>query len=462
LKKQNMLLVYPDQMRGDCASYMGNPTIRTPGFDQLAKAGVNFKNAYTSFPLCAPFRSSLMTGKYAHKSGIYTNHYPIPLEQTFLPRLMNEAGYRTGWFGKWHLYGGRKFCFVPKEYRLGFNEFVGYSRGHNYLNSIYYRNDDPQPYKSKRYEPDYQTDHIIDFMSLALKDGKPFMGIVCYGLPHTPIDSAPDYYRNLYSPDDVELPDTVPPWKVEEAKIYRAKYYGLIACVDKQLQRLTDWLSSNNILDDTIFIVVSDHGDMCGEYGLNYKSSYYSASMHVPLIIHCPEVVPQGMVIDQLVDPSVDLMPTILDLCGLEVPDCVMGKSLRTALLYGKDPTLNDYVYYQLIKVSGEAYKVLDVQELKHYPERGLRTKEYLYVEKCGAPFALFDLKRDPEEKYNCINNVNYLNILNEMRARLQQVMEEIGDDWSIAAVLPPPNYQNNEESIAFHKDLYARAIYET
>ncbi len=461
MKKPNVLLVYPDQMRYDCTSFAGNPTVKTPGFDYLAQNGAYFKGAFTSFPLCCPFRASLMTGKYPHKNGMFTNHYPIPLDQVFLPELMNKAGYNTGWFGKWHLNGGRKFDFVPKEYRLGFEDFVGYSRGHDYLNGIYYRDDDSQPYRSEKYEPEYQTDHIIDFMSRSINEAKPFMGMVCLGLPHTPLDSAPEHYRSLYSPDEVELPDTVPPWEVKNAKAYRAKYYGLIACVDMQLKRLTNWLRENNVLDDTIFIVVSDHGDMCGEHGLKYKSSYYSASMHVPLIVHYPSLIPHGKVIDQLVDPSVDLMPTILEMCGLDIPQCVQGKSIKNILINGKDPEREEYVYYQLLKVYDDACRVLDMQEHKKYPERGLRTREYLYVEKCGVPFALYDLIKDPEEKYNCINNVDYLNVVYGLRMRLKEVMEKTEDDWSIGAVLPPPGYQNHDESIEFHKKIYASAMLE-
>ena len=129
----NIVLIYPDQMRYDSTSRSGNKLVKTPAFDALAEAGAYFENAYTSFPLCCPFRASLMSGAYAHSIGMCTNHYPINLNWpgTFLPQAVKTRGYETAWIGKWHLNGGNKFDYVPREYRLGFDEFIGYSRGHH-------------------------------------------------------------------------------------------------------------------------------------------------------------------------------------------------------------------------------------------------------------------------------------------------------------------------------------------
>lgn len=461
MKKPNVLLIYPDQMRYDCVSAFGDPTVRTPAIDELSATGVTFTNAFTSFPLCCPFRASLMTGLYAHEHGMLTNHYPIQLGLEYLPGLMGQAGYRTGWFGKWHLDGGKKFDHVSRKYRLGFDEFVGYSRGHDYLGSIYYRNDDPQPYKSRKYEPEYQTDHVIEFMEDALDRDEPFMAMICYGLPHTPVDSAPDHYKFLYSPDEVQLPDTVPPWILEAEKSYRAMYYGLISCVDDQVKRLSIWLKERGIEKDTLVIFVSDHGDMNGEYGLHYKSSYYQASMHVPCIIRYPALSNERLLVEQIVDPSIDIFPTILDICGVPVPPQARGRSLKNFLTHGRDCDRNDYVFYQLPKVSEKACAVLDVQECKPYPERGLRTRDFLYVEKSGVPFALFDLRLDREEKYNCVNNIDYNGTVETLRERLKSIMAEVGDDWSAEAMEPPEGYQNHQEGQLFYKEVYSRAVYE-
>ena len=185
----NILIIYPDQLRADALGCYGNPVIDTPNIDRLAYEGVRCENAYVSFPLCAPFRASFFTGKYAHQTGVYANHYKIPLGQDFLAEHLGQAGYTTAYFGKWHLEGGVKHGFVqPGKRRLGFKHFVGFNRGHEYFQSIFYR-DDGQPITSRRYEPDYQTDHVIEFMRSAVHSGaeQPFLAMINYGIPHPPL-----------------------------------------------------------------------------------------------------------------------------------------------------------------------------------------------------------------------------------------------------------------------------------
>ena len=169
-KQPNILIIYPDQMRFDAMSCAGNPVIRTPHVDRLAREGVFFSEAYVSFPVCCPFRASVLTGKYAQGHGMLQNHIPLPGDQTFLAECLADAGYRTGYVGKWHLEGGPKPGFVPTDRRFGFEHFVGFNRGHDYLSSIYF-DDDGQAYHSRRFEPDYQTDQLLDFIESAVRAG---------------------------------------------------------------------------------------------------------------------------------------------------------------------------------------------------------------------------------------------------------------------------------------------------
>lgn len=463
MKNPNILLIYADQMRFDATSFAGNEVVRTPNYDAMAAAGAYFEHAYTSFPLCCPFRASLMTGLYAHSNGMCTNHYPIDLDcvPAFLPELAAAQGYRTGWIGKWHLNGGNKFDFVPRTYQLGFDTFIGYSRGHHYINGIFYRNEDPTPRTSPRYEPEYQTSHAIEFMSSALAENKPFLAMICYGLPHSPVDMAPDHYKQMYAPEQIRLPVTVPHRKAEHSKAYRANYYGLVTCVDDQLARLDHWLKEQSIYDNTVVIFVSDHGDLCGEHGLEYKSSFYEGAAHVPLVIRWPEKIPAGVRVGQIVDPSVDLFPTILQLCGAQAPDYAAGHSLFPAAYQGNDPVREDMGYYELLKVSDAACAVLDVQEHKRYPERGLRTREWLYVEKCGVPYALFHLTEDPLEQFNLVSAPECQDTVRHFRAMLARKMEEYGDRWDIQAGAPPPDYQTHEAGKKFYSEVLARAVTE-
>lgn len=459
----NIVLIYPDQMRYDATSRSGNKLVKTPAFDALAEAGAYFENAYTSFPLCCPFRASLMSGAYAHSIGMCTNHYPINLNWpgTFLPQTVKTRGYETAWIGKWHLNGGSKFDYVPREYRLGFDEFIGYSRGHHYINGIFYRNDDRTPRTSRRFEPEYQTGHLLEFMGRMVRNDRPFMAMICYGIPHSPVDMSVEPYLNMYSPENVELPPTVPSWKAEASARYRAKYYGLVSCVDDQLARIDAWLRENGIFDNTAVIFVSDHGDMCGEHGLEYKSSFHEASAHVPLAIRWPSVIASGTRVSQIVDPAVDLFPTILEMCGAELPSFAQGTSLLRAACSGYEPEREDVGYYELLKVSEEACEVLDFQERKQYPERGIRTPDWLYVERCGVPAVLFDRKNDKYEQFNLVTDPYSLEQMEQLKSALKRKMAETNDSWDIQAKYPPEDYQNHADSNNWYEKLMSQAIFE-
>lgn len=460
--KPNVIFIYPDQLRYDGLSCNGNKVVNTKNIDKLANEGANFQSAYTSYPLCCPFRASIMTGLYPHKNGMFSNHYPLRTDLPYyLPKLMKNEGYKTAWIGKWHLNGGRKFERVPKEYWCGFDELIGYGRGHHYIDSLYYRNEDDTPYKSDKYEPIYQTEHLMDFIDRALVEDKPFMGMICYGLPHPPVEMQPEESKNKFSPEQIELPITVPDDTKEKAKQYIAHYYGMIEVVDEQIGRIVNHLKEKNIFDNTIFIVVSDHGDMCGEYGMFEKSIFYSSAAHVPLIISYPNKINNNTIIDQLVDPLIDITPTILDLCDISVPSCMDGFSMKKMLFEGQDNDFRDFVYYQIITVPEEICDVMDKPDRKPYAERGFRTKDVLYVEKENVPFALFDYTREKLEFMNCIDNFKYYPQIKEYRQKLSEIMNDLEDSWNLKRTQLPPDFQTQSEAIKDYDNNYSKAIFE-
>ena len=488
VNKPNILMIYPDELRADAIGCAGNPVIKTPYFDRLAKEGVRFEKAFTSFPLCTPFRSSLFTGKYAHSTGCGANHLPIDLDQEFLPQILKDSGYQTGYIGKWHLDGGSKPGFVPKDRRLGFDHFVGFNRGHYYLNSIYFKDTD-QPYHCPRYEPDFQTDQIIDFMENALEnDSKdPFFGFICYGAPHFPMNM-PDYYKKLYSPEEIPLaPSTADPetqkkiiahlnsnnfplasgsWgegtehhgsleSEQDVREYMAMYYGMVANVDHNIGRILNWLDKKGIAEDTMVIVVSDHGDMAGEHGYycRTKKTAYSAAAQVPLLIKYPKRFAQNKTVSSLVDASVDTMPTILEALGLDLPEQIHGKSFLP-LLEGKSEATRDALMYEIVKQT-------EGEERFPIPERGIRTEKYLYVRTEDSPKIFIDLEADPFELNNLVDNPEYAEIMQAFDQKIAQHMEETNDQWGIEAIVPPSEYTSHEDGIKVLADCHARAIIE-
>jgi len=457
-RRPNVIIIYPDQMRYDAMGCAGNPCIRTPNIDRLAREGVGFSNAHTSFPLCSPFRASLMTGKYAHSHGLCANHYPIKLGQRFLAEIFRDHGYKTGYVGKWHMEGGQKPGYVPPDRRLGFDWFVGFNRGHSYFAPIFYRNDDPRPRTSRRYEPDFQTDHLIEFMQSCLDDpGRPpFLAMIAYGLPHIPL-IMPDHYKDMYSPQQVPVRLNTP--KAGELspdpREFLARYYGLVTCVDDNVGRILNWLDENNLSDDTLVCFISDHGDQAGEHGLFDKKIYYEASMHVPLIFRWPAgrfPVAGGRGVDGLVDASVDVMPTLLELCRLPVPQEVQGRSL-VPLLQGED-TVRQAAFYEICKETGgpERFPV---------PQRGVRTDGWLYVRTEAEAVAMFDLEKDPLEMNNIVNAPSYAEKQNELDRMVRDFMRETSDGWGIEAVFPPPGFITHQEAAVFTRQLLAEAIAE-
>ncbi|MEM9707363.1 MAG: sulfatase [Pseudomonadota bacterium] len=492
----NILMIYADQMRYDAMGCAGNPVIKTPQIDRLAAEGVQFTEAYTSFPICCPFRASVMTGKYAQNHGMVQNHFPLRGDQIFLGDLMKQAGYRTGYIGKWHLEGGPKPGFVPPERRFGWDHFIGFNRGHDYLSSIYY-NDAGQPFHSVRYEPDYQTDQLIDFISEAsqAEDGKPWIGYVSYGPPHFPMDM-PDYLRCIYDHDEVPLPpgvpnpefqrsfqkmrneewcgnhplaglasharqDTIPvgdPETEADIREFIAEYYGMIHNIDWNLGRILNELDKQGVAEDTVVLFFSDHGDLCGQHGhyCGIKNEAYRASMHVPLIVRYPARF-KTKKSAAMVDVGPDMMPTLLDLIGEDIPDGIDGQSYLR-VLDGEVDESRDTIWYQVFTHTGG-----NPHEFHPYAERGIRTKDWLYVRHKDKRILLFDERADYHEQANLVDDPAHTALMDDFDARLDAHMTATNDDWDMSADFPPPDWVTHAEAKkALEEELLPRAIHVT
>jgi len=492
-KQPNILIIYPDQMRYDAMGCAGNPVVKTPHIDRLASEGTQFSEAYTSYPICCPFRASVLTGKYAQGHGMTQNHMPLKGGQRFLAECLRDAGYRTGYIGKWHLEGGPKPGYVPPGRRFGFDHFIGFNRGHDYRSSIYYE-DGGQAFHPQRYEPDYQTDQFMDFIESAAKneDGKPFFGYVSYGPPHFPMDM-PEYLRHIYRPNEVPLPpgvpnpqlqrevqkirneqycngdprsphkshaanDTKPPGEPEteeEIRRFIAEYYGMIHNIDWNVGRILNLLDRLGIAGNTMVVFFSDHGDMLGQHGsfCGIKCQAYRSAMHVPLIVRYPaRFAPQKS--EALVDVGVDMMPTILDLCGLPPPAEMHGQSYLP-VLDGKTSEARDAIMYQVFRQTNGQQG-----EFSPYAQRGIRTKEWLYVRHKDRRVMLYDEKKDYHEQNNLVNEPAHTALMDEFDARIAGNMKQTGDDWDMAADFPPPNFLTHAEAKAhLENELLPNAI---
>lgn len=483
-KPPNILIIYPDQLRADAVGYVGNEVVKTPNINRLANEGTWFSSAYVATPMCTPFRGSLLTGKYAHEHGALSNHHPVRADNVSVAHVLREAGYATGYIGKWHLDGGDAPGFVaPGERRLGFEHFLGFNRGHYYLESIFYR-DTPEPIHCERFEPDYQTDQLIDFMERSTEgpEPRPFFAVISYGPPHFPMEM-PREYEELYDPAEVPVGPTVGDHALQDAvrrdllengfpvasgvwgmdaggyedeafvREFVAKYYGLIASVDFNVGRILAWLDQKGLTEETVIVFLSDHGDMAGEHGhrCGTKKTAYKQSMHVPLIVRYPRKAVPGEV-SELVDVSVDTAPTILELAGLEGPGGMRGVSYLSHLeRTAGGAQVRDAVYYRV-------YREAEGPERFPVPERGIRTQEWLYVRTPTGPKLLIDLIADPEELDNLVDSVEHRGVILRLDEAVIAHMAEVGDDFGIEAVFPPAGFLSHEVKTEKQRELVATA----
>lgn len=299
----NILFILTDQQRFDAVGAYGNSHMHTPNIDRLAAGGVRFENSYVAQAVCSPSRASIFSGLYPHAHKVDHNIYELddvissPKYNMRLPwpLLMQRAGYRTGYIGKWHLGEKAPACFDEWH---GFNSLLSHWMG--------------EPHKSQ-YRSDMETDLGLDF--LRRNRNQPFVLCQSYYPPHTPYTAPKEYWKH-YEGSPL----------VEDRPL---EYYAACSNIDANIGRLLKRLDDLDLMENTLIIFTSDHGEHFGRRpgGAN-KRTAHDESARVPLIIHQPGVFSGGTVCRELVS-NVDLMPTILDAAGITVPERLHGRSLK-------------------------------------------------------------------------------------------------------------------------------------
>ncbi len=432
--RPNVLFVFADQLRYTALGSSGNEVVKTPNLDRLAREGMRYERAFSSHPLCAPYRAHLMTGRYGHLNGVPDNEYRLRTDQTTLPQVLKAAGYHTGFIGKWHLGEGP---YTPDK-RYGFDYMAAYNCQHAYYKTTYYENE-RGPFKFNKWAPTGETDLAIRFVEEHVRNqpDAPFALMVAWGPPHWPYDQYPPRFK-IYDPAAVDLPPNVPPQMAAFARQEIADYYGNISALDAQMGRLLSTLERLDLAKNTIVCFTSDHGDHLSSHGygkpadkwMHYsmrasKATPYAESAHIPFLVRFPGRVPANAS-NKVMFSSVDVMPTLLGLCGLEVPEGVQGRDLSHVALGRNGPPPPDSVYLQNMGPG--------------WPNRGkwvgfwrgVRTEEWMYARwhNNEREPMLFDLKKDPYEMNNLAGRKEYAEIRARMEARLQQWMAETKDPF--------------------------------
>ena len=435
MRKPNVLFVFADQLRYSALGSSGNRVIRTPHLDRLASQGLVFDNAYASHPLCSPYRAHIMTGRYGFANGVPDNEYVLREDQVTLPQALKSAGYGTAYVGKWHLGSGP---YTPRK-RYGFDHMFAFNCQNRHYGAVYHRNE-AGPIKVEQFSPEAETDEAIRFMEdhLKARPDSPFALVIGWEPPHWPYDQYPQEF-NTYDPARVDLPPNVPVQMAEFARREIAQYYGNVSSLDAQMGRLLDTLDRLGIAEDTIVCFSSDHGDHLSSHGYGKpmdrwmpptmrasKSTPYEESIHIPFLLRYPRAVAGGRRTDVMFS-SVDVMPTLLALCGVRIPDGVQGHSLAHVLT-GKDGEKPADSVYLMNMGNGWPNRSRWVGCW-----RGVRTERWVYARWHNPDDhdpVLFDRQNDPYELNNLAEKPKYAEIRKRMESRLKEWMAVTNDPF--------------------------------
>ena len=463
--RPNILLVMTDDQQHSQMSCAGHPLLQTPGMDRLASEGARFANAYCTNSLCAPGRATVLTGCYSHVHGIRGNSEKAdaveeldPSLPTF-PQLLQQAGYRTGLVGKWHL----------RQQPRGFDEWKVLPGQGVYFDPDFVVNG--QPSKESGYATDITTDFALDFLRRG--GAGPFCLLYQHKAPHRPFTPAPrhaDMFADIDWPkpstydddyatrrvaaeardmrfeislegDYPDLPPGLSPGQKREwiyqrfAKDHHRAVYG----VDEGLGRVLDYLDTSGLAEDTLVLYTTDNGYFIGEHGWYDKRFMYEPALRVPLLVRYPRRVAAAQV-EGRPAVNIDIAPTLLDFAGVDAPDQMQGRSLRP-LLEGRPPDdWRDSILYSYYENSW-AFREMAREQMtdpsfqywtphRVSPHRGVRTDRYKLIEYYGEGdyWELFDLQEDPDELRNLYAEPGHADLVQELQSELALLRDQYGE----------------------------------
>jgi arylsulfatase A-like enzyme len=424
LKKDNIVFIKTDQLNFKSIASYGNQTVRTPNIDDLARCGVSFDYAYAPSPSCGPSRASIFSGLYSQSSGAFINQQRYKRKVNLLTESLRENGYQTALVGKLHLSPGNE------------NHGFEYKRLHDAMYDIYNKD---EPWESdyvkwlaeKKFEgnvdkliekantdeaPEFNnpkrfllgsnwrdeqehsnhwvTNESIEYIRNHKKE--PFFLSVSYFGPHQPM-AAPEPWFSMYDKKDIKLapefyisPDDKPVattdakysvfknlnWSEDDYKEILAAYYGQISMIDNGIGLIIQELKKEQLLDNTVIIFASDHGDLAGQFGWFTKSNMYEGSVRVPLIIKDPQQEKAaGLRCNKNVN-LIDLYKTILNRCGIAEKQKTHSRSLLPLLVNPEDQSWVNETYSEFVQSNEkqlwmavkDEYKIISVSEVNNEP----------------------------------------------------------------------------------------------
>ena len=428
-KRPNIVYVFADQWRVQDTGFAGNPQVKTPHLDSLAAQSVSFTHAVAGIPVCCPARACLLTGQHALTHGVFVNDVHLADDAVSMAKLFKSDGYDTAYVGKWHVDGRGRSNYIPPESRQGFDYWKALECTHDYNNSRYFAGDSDQPLNWEGYDAIEQTKEVQAYLRgrsqvAGGKGDTPFLLVLSWGPPHAPYETAPEAYRQMYDPNSIELRPNVPPEMAEEARNWIAGYYAHCTALDDCLGALLQTLEDEGLAENTIFVFTSDHGDMLGSQGEVKKQRPWEESIRVPFLLRWPQRFGwQGREVDALLDTP-DILPTLLSLTDIPIPDTVEGRDFSATIEGGEDPSGGAALIYcphpfgQFLRSDGG----------REY--RGIRTRNHTYARDLNGPWLLYDNEADPYQLDNLVNRASVSSIQAALEAQLQRKLSDRGDEF--------------------------------
>ncbi len=427
----NVIFVFSDQHRAQAVGYAGDPNVKTPVMDRLAQQALNFTHAVSCAPVCSPYRASLLTGQYPLTHGVFVNDVCLSHQAVSMADAFASAGYDTAYIGKWHLDGHGRSRYIPPERRQGFDFWQVLECTHDYNHSFYYAGDDPSKHLWEGYDAEAQTRAAQEYIRQHDRRA-PFLLVLSWGPPHNPYDTAPPRFRERYDPDAIRLPPNVGDNRQEKPFHRHARspaeelagYYAHISALDACLGDLLGTLDESGLMENTIFVYTSDHGDMLWSHGEWRKQWPYDESIRVPFLLRYPAGLDgMGRKVDILLNTP-DILPTLLGLCRLPIPETVEGRDV-SPILRGET---RDEVEAALIACYHPFSEFQPAWGGRAY--RGLRTRRYTYARDLNGPWLLFDNQTDPFQLRNLVHDPVFTSLQADLDRKLGDVLRQRGDEF--------------------------------
>lgn len=439
MSKPNILVILTDQHNKHVLGCYGDPLVRTPHLDRLAAEGMRFDSAYCPAPVCVPSRMSFMTCQSPSFNQVWDNAHSLNSGIPTWANWLTLAGYETALLGRMH--------FVGPDQRHGFEqrpigEAMAGPPGMTWRGGPAWQHYSAASTGQSRtcveiggrgktfyqWEDEERTRFTCDWLrEKAQGEERPFAAVLGYVLPHCPFIAPQELFDYYY--DNVEIPTveddlppavqrfrelrrlTDPPLPEERIRVARAAYYGLCEHIDSLIGQVLAVLEETGLADNTLVIYTSDHGELAGEHGCWWKSTYYEGGAGVPMIARWPGQIPAGTVNPAVCNLS-DLGTTFAEIAGYEIPYPTTGRSLLRHLTTGEDPDWEDVTCCEFV----------DMKCGRTLPSRMIRSgpwKLWLHTDEDDLPPVLFNLKDDPEERHDLGRDPAYAEVRDVLLERL-------------------------------------------